>query len=110
MRQRDEFGFPWDRGKLLPFPTLFGAFDTLLRRGDEIPPDEPRRREMFTAQQHHSSIALCAQRDVRPRRQHRELASVTVISPMAISPCTTYTARSPWPAGTSSVAPGAIWA
>src|ERR1700682_646131 len=54
LRQGDVFGFPGYDGKLLPFPSLFGALDPLLRRGDEIPPDEPRRGEMRAAQQHRS--------------------------------------------------------
>src|SRR5882762_2331259 len=73
MRQRDEFGFSWDLGKLPSFPTLFGALDTLLRRGDEIPPDEPRRGEMFAAQQHRPGRSKCAHRDIRPWLEHREL-------------------------------------
>src|SRR5882724_11723263 len=74
MRQRDEFGFSWDLRKLPPFPTLFGALDALFRRGDEIPPDEPRRGEMFAAQQHRPSRRKRAHGDVRSWLEHHELA------------------------------------
>src|SRR5260370_35210117 len=74
MRQRDEFGFSWDLRKLPPFPTLFGALDALFRRGDEIPPDEPRRVETFAAQQHRPRRRQCAKGDVHSRLEPRELA------------------------------------
>src|SRR5260221_13614382 len=75
MRQRNEFGFPGYGRKLLPFPTLFGTLDALLGRGDEIPPDEPRRGERCAAEQHRSRTPMGgAQHDFRLRLEHREFA------------------------------------
>src|SRR6202044_2932681 len=50
--QWGEFGFAGHGGEFPPLPSPLGVLDALVRGGDEIPPDVPRRGKAFASQEH----------------------------------------------------------